>query len=455
MLSNLLLAASLLFQQDITMTNYGSRERASDSADNFIVAAQEFPEEVKVLEVQFSDECMGDLTAYNAKIICNVKEKEKTLEKISLKSIHNQYGDLDCSMPKAAYKGNMERVKTLLDQGEEVNQKEQKGYTSLHLASLRGKTKIVELLLDRGADINLEAEDGKTALHLASLLGKTSTANVLIEHSANLEAREIAGATPLLEAAFGGHEKMIDLLLSKGAILEAKSDKARTALHTAALAGRLDAIKILLKWSADKEALDYLNLTPVMTASDFGNVEIAIYLLENGASLGFGKKLLFDPAIINGQTELVQYLIKNAYNLESVNEFSFTPFNLATCLKKFDIAEMLLKAKVSVTTPDKNQTTPLHYAVFGGCTSSFVSEILQRGADINAKEQFLNTPLQVAAKAGYYELVSVLLENGAETSHQNVKGMTALNYAKEEGHTKIVKLITEHIEKQHFKMHSS
>ena len=72
----------------------------------------------------------------------------------------------------AAKNGNIERIKTLLDSGAEIDSKNNDGYTALMLASRYSNSTssidTVKLLLDYGADPNGRTTSGATALMYAS-----------------------------------------------------------------------------------------------------------------------------------------------------------------------------------------------------------------------------------------------------------------------------------------------
>jgi ankyrin repeat protein len=55
-------------------------------------------------------------------------------------------------------------VRKLLDEGIDVNWKNENGYTGLMCASAYGHVGVVKLLLDRGALIDLQSNGGGTAL---------------------------------------------------------------------------------------------------------------------------------------------------------------------------------------------------------------------------------------------------------------------------------------------------
>ena len=73
---------------------------------------------------------------------------------------------------KAAADGNLETVKKLLDEGDDVNSRvrgaNDKGrWSPLILAAQNGHLEIVKLLIENGADINAENAYTETALCLA------------------------------------------------------------------------------------------------------------------------------------------------------------------------------------------------------------------------------------------------------------------------------------------------
>jgi len=58
-------------------------------------------------------------------------------------------------------------VKTLLNNGAEINYQNKGGQTALMWASKRGRVMSVKVLLDSGADINFKNSKGDTALSVA------------------------------------------------------------------------------------------------------------------------------------------------------------------------------------------------------------------------------------------------------------------------------------------------
>lgn len=78
-------------------------------------------------------------------------------------------------------------IRQLLQQGVDVNSKDEHGATALMWSSSYGDVEIVELLLEKGADLRLKSSDGKTAIQHASSAGEVKIVEILHEH---IQAKE-------------------------------------------------------------------------------------------------------------------------------------------------------------------------------------------------------------------------------------------------------------------------
>ena len=71
-------------------------------------------------------------------------------------------------------------------------------------------------------------------------------------------------------------------------------------------------------------------------------------------------------------------------------------------------------------------------------TSTLISALLAKGADVNARSAEGKTALLLAAEKGRDETVRTLLESGAEVDAADAAGQTALERAAREGHRDVV-----------------
>jgi len=135
---------------------------------------------------------------------------------------------------QAIEEGNKYIVEKWIQKGANVNQKNEKGYTPLHIASTYGHIGIVNLLIEKGTNINEKADNGATPLHLASKFGHKNIVELLIEKDAIINVKKRNGETPLHLAAKNGYFEIFYLLIEKKANLNEKRNKdGGSCLHFA------------------------------------------------------------------------------------------------------------------------------------------------------------------------------------------------------------------------------
>lgn len=107
-----------------------------------------------------------------------------------------------------------------------INQKDNKGYTPLYLATMNTKyldintqINIVQLLLTKGADPNIQTNLGNSPLHISKNLKITQ---LLVDHKTNLDHVNLNGNTAL---HFSNNVKILTYLLQKGADFTIRNNK--------------------------------------------------------------------------------------------------------------------------------------------------------------------------------------------------------------------------------------
>ena len=120
------------------------------------------------------------------------------------------------------------------------------GHTSLMRAALDGNTESVRELINQGADINRRDDSGRTALMFAVVNRHYETMKVLLEHGADVNARSKQGGTALMGAAMDGELSMVQALLDKGADLHATLSETNESAATLAASHGYDEIARLL-----------------------------------------------------------------------------------------------------------------------------------------------------------------------------------------------------------------
>ena len=123
--------------------------------------------------------------------------------------------------------GDIESVRTLVQNGHFKDSRDATGCTALHTASRVSQVEIVQLLLEVDVDamsVNLQNDHGWTALMESSYLGNTEIMILLLDKAAKTEITDQAGFTALILASAEGHSRAVDLLLQKSARINVRNE---------------------------------------------------------------------------------------------------------------------------------------------------------------------------------------------------------------------------------------
>jgi ankyrin repeat protein len=124
----------------------------------------------------------------------------------------------------ATASGDLERIRSLIADGVNVNAPVMFGRMPLTAAVSRGYLEIVQLLVDAGANIEVRAPQQFTALEQAARYGRRAIAAYLLRRGAVVNARGKDGSTPLILACEKGRTRTVSTLIARGADVNAVDD---------------------------------------------------------------------------------------------------------------------------------------------------------------------------------------------------------------------------------------
>jgi ankyrin repeat protein len=215
-------------------------------------------------------------------------------------------------------------------------------------------------------------------------------------------------------AQWGDVAKLRALLKQDPDLVSSRMSEGQTPLHWAARNGHKEAVELLLAYKADVNAKGSAGMTALQFAARNGDIEMAkLLLLKNADVNSYWGTDVGAPALVlaaaNGHKDMVALLLAHNADVNATN-YAVTPLlNAVWFGQKADMAELLLdnKAEVNNARGSSEKSTPLHIAAQTGDTD-LVRLLVARGADLNAKDIYGRTPLDVAEQYGNKEAATLL-----------------------------------------------
>jgi cytohesin len=291
----------------------------------------------------------------------------------------------------AVMNGDLESVKRYIENGVDVDYRQNNSVTPLCLAASGGHKEIAVFLIERGADIDRGLDE---------------------EHRVN----------PLLEAAIHHHSELVENFIARG---------AKIGIHFAALQGDINAVRNYIDQEIPINATRNRGMTPLHCAALGGHRQMAELLIDNGADINFDTPASETPlhqAVRHNRIEVVELLIDRGADMNRIGKAG-TPLHVAVYENNRQIVELLIAKGAEVNKQNGGWDSALHIAAIKGCVE-IAELLLSSGAQVNSSTKFQErTPLHYAAGKGNLKVAELLITYGANVNSRSWIGATPLSEA--------------------------
>lgn len=364
------------------------------------------------------------------------------------------------------------RLAYLLNNGADIEHRDDKDCTSLHYAAFGGSADTVQYLLDAGADLHAVASWCGSALCLAALRRHHIVVEALLKHGAKVNRIYPMIGSAAHAACAGGDMAIIRTLIDAGADVKAKAETCIDAYDDLLAPDIETMLELPLHCRIRHPELRFKYGSAGVSAVERGFCEVVGFLLHlpgallpneeflSGAPqdttdrhspvLYVRKATLIMMAASRHGPDLLDLLLSSGADPTALDNCQSTATDYLCRIPIFGTAQhadpvrcmvTLFDHGVDVNASDRDGSTALMLASLHGTGLFVVTKLLDLGADVNAENKFGNTALTLTVERGrkYRKsggaslliFVELLCMAGADTEHANSAGRNALAIARE------------------------
>ncbi|PKR81366.1 hypothetical protein CW751_04735 [Brumimicrobium salinarum] len=356
----------------------------------------------------------------------------------------------------AAYRGNYELTKILMEKGADIHILDDKGNNLQTFTAMGGVTDHRIYDLFTAYDLKLDAPNraGATAIHyLAQHIEDVKAFDYFIANGFDIEAKDNHGNTVFHYASSQGNIELLDQLIAIGFNPKEVNDNNENALFFAAKGKRrfsneLPVFEYLVKKGLNPRLTNIAgnNLLHFIAASN-KNENVYTYLIDQNLDIqkenDEGNNPLMIAAMRKNEVGL-SILYARTKDKTIINDKGYNLLTYALRTKNAGLAERVLKAGLDFKIIDKSGDNLITHlvATFDERNRKFFEhyfEILQKkGVKVQDKTIHLATAMENEA------LVTILLNSKVDINAKNKHGLTALQLAAMKGHdTKFLRFLIE------------
>ncbi|KAI8880361.1 ankyrin [Backusella circina FSU 941] len=225
-----------------------------------------------------------------------------------------------------------------------------------------------------------------------------------------------------------------------------KVDNAgRTKLFSSTSSGRLDKVKELIKRGANVNHRDNAGWCPLHEAAVKGQYEIMRYLISSGASVnvrGCEEDTPLHDACKSRFPDCVRLLVESGADVFALNLKRQKPIDVCDDEDCIEMVQARMKQLDDLASKDEQGRTCLHRACLEGDQEEAL-RLLRQGADANARDHAMWSPLHCAVERQHVALVRLLVQHGADVNGCKQDGAGALHIACQKQHETIVTYLVE------------
>ncbi|MEM9884837.1 MAG: ankyrin repeat domain-containing protein [Bacteroidota bacterium] len=294
---------------------------------------------------------------------------------------------------------SMETMKYLLSlEGNEIDKNTHDGRNYLLWAAYKGNIELMKYLIEKGSDVNLVDDHGYNLICFAAVGGQQDLAlyDLILANGIDVKSTNRSGANALLLLAATIKDKaVIDYFTGKGLSIHDTDEDGNGMFNYAAGRGNIDLMKQLIEMDVEHQSLNKKGENAILLASQgarrFSNpLETFEFLADLGMEVDIvsweGKTPLHNLAYSTKDMAVIDYFIEKGVNVNQVDQDGNTAFLNAARGNNSALAEKLIGEVKDINYTNHEGRTALHYAVMRNSEALF-DMLVEKDADVKIEDQ--------------------------------------------------------------------
>ncbi len=360
--------------------------------------------------------------------------------------IHSESGKPIPEMHQLTLDGRIEKVQRMIENGADVNSRDEYGRTPLHLASYENHNIDMRILINLGADINAQDKQGRTPLMYAAADGKDDAVILLVSRRANVHIKDVEGMRAIDWARSGRDFKTLEFL-SLITVEQTTQTNQNDTYQNHPINTQTNSPTPIRKYKIQKEQEKRIQKSKEKEVKKEYEKRETLHVAEDGLHLRQFDIKNKIPELLetvrNGSIDDCRKLLNKGLSPNSADDTGQTALMVAAMTNRIDIAKLLIERGGDVNKSSASGLTALHYAALENY-DQMARLLLKHHAKIDATMRYSSTdgnysneplvweyigatPLLIAVESKNIEVLSVLVSAGANKNHTLIRNEYRLN----------------------------
>ncbi len=384
--------------------------------------------------------------------IVSMTEELEREQKVNFYDVRSDIQSKSSTLYQILKIGDYKRLSQLGSVNSNIRFHDINDFTMLHVAAFFGQYEAVKFLLEMGVNKNALDSYNRTPLHTAIFYRNIGVAKLLIEKRADFTIREkIKGMAALhyiiINDDAGDMIPLAKAIISQGGNPNITNDLDQTPLHLALYFRKYEMVKYLLSIGALllSENSSQFNIIEAIKNDNCDELKRSVRNITTITLPNAFNFTLLHIASLYGSANILNYLIQEGCDINAVDQIGRIALDIALRCGHNHLIKDMADTGAKFRTNYKKSTVPIFKYLINEAQEnkviSRIKAILGFDVDLGAQDDEGRTPLSVSFGSHKYELAKQLIQEGVNLDVRDEDGSNILHECAKHNQVEIARII--------------